>query len=211
MIKQKGYSIIIFLIISFFTLKTYSQIKKSNNESWITFKNSAHKIGFCVYHVQQEVCKEHSQIKYELQKISNSESEVHYFELNSKWAKDRLTSLAENTASKSEYYLILFDIDQGSFKKLYDSTKTSNSHRKFSVFNLKDKFEFKMRRETSSRVDFYILSNRASSILSNTMWREFFSNRLGRLDSKIEISVSGSNALKDYYNFKDSFMNFVKK
>lgn len=213
MINQKNYLIVICLLISLFSLKAYSQIKKSNNELWIDFKNSAHKIGFCIYHVKQEVCKEHLLIKNELKKVSKpeSDSDIYYFLLNPKWAKKRLIDYSENNDSKPEDFLILFDIDQNSFKKLYDSTKTSNSYKMFSILNLNDKFEFKTHRETNSNIIFYISSSRTNSILSNTMWREFMSNRLGRLDSKIEISITGVNALNDYRYFKNSFLTFIEK
>ncbi len=211
MIKLKIHSIFIYLIISFFTIEGYSQIEKTKSETWIAFKNSAHNIGFCVYHIQQEACEDHSEVKDELLKISDPESEVYYYQLDSKWAKNRLISLAKNNASKPENYFILFDVDQGSFAKLYDSTKTSNSYKMFSVFDLRDNFEIKTHRKSNSSIIFKIVSDRASSILTNTMWREFFSHRLGRLSSEIEISLIGSTSLKDYHSFKDKFMNFVKK
>jgi hypothetical protein len=206
MIKQKRCLIIICIIVSLFNFKSYSQTEKSNDKSWLSFKNAAHRIGFCIYHIHQEICKEHSQIKNELEKISEPESDVYYFKLHHLWAKKRLADWAESKASKSEDYFILFDIDQNSFKQLLDSTKTSNSYKMFSIFDLKDKFEFKMRWGT-----FYISSNRANSILTNTLWREFMSNRLGRLDSEIKISLSGTNTLNDYHNFKDAFIKFLKK
>ncbi|MFD1294977.1 hypothetical protein ACFQ5N_14125 [Lutibacter holmesii] len=212
MTKHKSFIIVIYLIISFFNSKTYSQIEHSNNELWLALKNSAHNIGFCVYNVQQEPCIEHLHIKNELEKISETpDTDINYFLLNPKWAKDRLTELSKNNNSKLENYIILFDIDQNSFKKLNDSTKTSNSYKMFSIFNLNNEFEFKTHRETVTHVTFFILSNTTSSILSNTMWREFMSNRLGRLDSKIEISLNGANAMSDYHKFKNSFINFVEK
>ena len=81
MIKLKSYSIIIYLVISFFTIEGYSQIDTTNSKVWISFKNSAHKIGFCVYHIQQEACEDHSEVKDELLKISDPESEVYYLSL----------------------------------------------------------------------------------------------------------------------------------
>lgn len=211
MIKLKRYSIIICIIASFSTIKGYSQIEKTKSETWITFKNSAHNIGFCVYHIQQEACEEHLQIKDELQKISDSDSEVHYYELNPEWAKNRLISLAKNNASKPESYFILFDIDQSSYSKLYNSTKTSNSYKMFSVIDIKNKFEFKTHRKTNSSVIFKIVSSRANSILTNTMWREFFSHKLGRLSSEIEVTLTGPTSINDYHSFKDKFINFVEQ
>ena len=81
----------------------------------------------------------------------------------------------------------------------------------FSVFDLRDNFEIKTHRKSNSSIIFKIVSDRASSILTNTMWREFFSHRLGCLSSEIEISLIGSTSLKDYQSFKDKFMNFVEK
>lgn len=211
MIKLKRYSIIISFIVSFSTIKGYSQIEKTNSKTWVAFKNSAHKLGFCVYHIQQEACEDHSEVKDKLQNNSNPESEVYYYQLDSKWAKERLISLAKNNASKLENYFILFDVDQGYFAKLYDSTKTSNSYKMFSVFDLRDNFEFKTHRKSNSSIIFKIVSSRANSILTNTMWREFFSYRLSRLHSEIEVTLIGPTSINDYHSFKDKFTNFVKK
>lgn len=206
MIKQKNHLLLICIIVSIFNFKSHSQSKKSNDNYWQSFIEAAHGIGFCAYHKQQETCNEHSQIKYELEKINDPESDTYYFQLDSIWAKKRLDKLAESKSSKSEDYLILFDIDQGSIKQLYDAPKTSNSYKMFSIFDLKDTLEFKIIRGT-----FYISSNKTNSILSNTLWREFMSNRLGRLDSKIEISLSGTNILNDYNKFKHAFIRFKEK
>jgi len=81
----------------------------------------------------------------------------------------------------------------------------------FSIFDLKNKFEFKKLRETDFSLSFYISSNRENSVLSNTMWREYISSRFGRLDSEIKISLNGTNALNDYHNFKEAFMKFMTK
>ena len=43
------------------------------------------------------------------------------------------------------------------------------------------------------------------------MWREFFSNRLGRLDTEINISLSGKHGMRDYLHFKKGFVKFIKK
>ena len=208
---QKKHLIIFIMIVSFFNLKSYSQTKKPNDESWISLKNAAHSIGFCVYHVQQEPCNKHSQIKSEFEKVSEPESDVYYFLLNPEWAKNRLTDWAESKAPIPEDYFMLFDIDQNSFKQLYDSTKTSNSYKMFSVFDLRDKFKFKTSRETDSSLTFYLTSNSVNSVLINTLWREYMSNRTGRLDYKIKISLSGINALNDYNNFKEAFIKFIEK
>jgi len=199
------------MIVSVFNLKSYAQTENSNTESWFSLKDAAHRIGFCVYQVGREVCEEHSQIKHELEKINGLESEVYYFLLNPHWAKNRLSNWAKSQSSKSEDYFILFDIDQNSYEKLYGSTKTSNSHKMFSIFDLKNKFEFKKLRETDFSLSFYISSNRENSVLSNTMWREYISSRFGRLDSEIKISLNGTNALNDYHNFKEAFMKFMTK
>lgn len=209
MIKLKRYFFFICLIVFFYGTKGYSQIVKINSEAWIAFKNSAHNIGFCVYHIQQEACDDHLQIKDELQKNSDSDSENHYYTLNPEWAKNRLISLAKNNASKPERYFILFDIDQSSFNKLYDSTKTSNSYKMFSVFDIKNKFQIKTHRKTNASVIFKIVSSRANSILTNTMWREFFSHRIGRLNSQIEVTLIGPTSINDFNSFKDKFYEFL--
>jgi hypothetical protein len=159
--------------------------------------------------MQQEFCNKHAKTKQELEKISLPESldEVYYFLINPNWANNRLSNLAKNNQSN---YLILFDIDQKSFKKLYDSTKTSNSYNMLSIIDLKQEYQFKTYRETDSLITFYISSNKKNSILTNTMWREFMSNRLGRLETEIEITLNGINARKDYYNFKKYFLKYIK-
>ena len=76
----------------------------------------------------------------------------------------------------------------------------------FSVFNLNDEYQFKVRKSSKTELTFYISSHVEESILSNTLWREFLSNRLGRLDTEIKISLNGSHALNDYQNFKEAFL-----
>lgn len=205
----KRTSIITCFLVCVFCLKTHSQSKKINSETWNSFKESAHRIGFCIYQMQQEFCNKHAKTKQELEKISLPESldEVYYFLINPNWANNRLSNLAKNNQSN---YLILFDIDQKSFKKLYDSTKTSNSYNMLSIIDLKQEYQFKTYRETDSLITFYISSNKKNSILTNTMWREFMSNRLGRLETEIEITLNGINARKDYYNFKKYFLKYIK-
>lgn len=211
MVTLKKPFIITCIIVSFFFSKTYSQSEKSDNEKWFYLKESAHRIGFCIYHVKRKICNKHSEIKHELERINKSESEIYYFQIKYLWANNRLNDWAKTKKSNSGNYFILFDIDQKSFKKLYDSTKTSNSYMKFSVFDLSHKYLFKLRQKSDYGVTFYISSNTKESILTNTMWREFFSNRLGRLDTKIKISLNGSNALGDYHKFKEAFMSFTEK
>jgi hypothetical protein len=211
MIPQKKYFIVVCIIASFFFSESYAQSKKSTDEKWNLLQDSAHKIGFCIYQVNRGFCNKHSDIKHQLEKISEPESDIYYFEMKSSWANKRLHELAKTKKSNSADYLMLFDIDQKSTKKLQDSTKTSNSYVKFSVFDLKYKYQFKDRQKTVSNVAFYISSNTKQTILTNTMWREFFSNRLGRFDTEIKISLNGKNALADYSNFKEAFMKFTEK
>ena len=211
MITLKNPIIVICIIFSFFYSKSYSQSEKLNDEIWNSFKESAHRIGFCIYHAQREACNKHSEIKHELEKVSEPESEIYYFQIKPLWANNRLSDWAKTKKSNSDNYFILFDIDQKSIKKLYDSTKTSNSYMMFSVFDLTYKYQFKVRQKTDSDVTFYISSNAEKSILTNTMWREFISNRLGRLDTEIKISLNGINALGDYHNFKEAFIKFIEK
>ena len=164
-----------------------------------------------MYQVQREICNKHSETKHQLEKVSEPESDIYYFEMKSLWANKRLHNLAKTKKSNSIDYLMLFDIDQKSSKKLQDSIKTSNSYVMFSVFDLKYKYQFKVRQKTASNVTFYISSNTKQTILTNTMWREFFSHRPGRIDTEIKISLSGKNALVDYANFKEAFMKFTEE
>lgn len=203
--------LIICILFSFFNSESYAQSVLLNDKTWNSFKESAHAIGFCVYHKQQEVCNKHSGIKQELEKISEPDSDIYYFTIKPSWANKRINDWAKTKESNADNYFILFDIDQKSHKQLYDSTKTSNSYTMFSVFNLKHKYQFKVRKKTDSDVIFYISSNSKNAILSNTMWREFMSNRLGRLDTEIEISLHGTNAVTDYHNFKEAFLKFIEK
>ena len=211
MITLRKTTIAIYMFLSCLSFSSYSQSEKINLETWNSFKESAHKIGFCVYHVQMKACNKHSKIKKALEKISEPESDINYFEMKPLWAKNRLTELAKRNKSNSNNYFILFDIDQKSFKKLYNSKKTSNSYLKFSIFDLKNKYQFTDRQESKAAIRFYITSNSKGSIVTNTMWREFFSNRLGRLDTEINISLSGKHGMRDYLNFKEGFVKLIKK
>jgi hypothetical protein len=211
MITLKKTAVALCIFVTFLSFTSYSQSGKINLNTWNTFKESAHKIGFCIYHVQMEACNQHSKIKQKLEKASDPNSDIYYFEMKPLWAKNRLTELAKRNKSNSNNCFILFDIDQKSFKKLHGSKKTSNSYLKFSIFDLKNKYKFKFRQETATNITFYISSNVEKSILTNTMWREFFSNRLGRIDSEIKISIKGKNALDDYQNFKKDFVKFIEK
>lgn len=211
MILQKKQFIVICIITAFVFSKSYAQSKKAVDQRWNLLQEAAHKIGFCMYQVNRKICNKHSEIKHQLEKISEPESDIYYFEIKSSWANKRLRDWAKTKKSNSADYLMLFDIDQKSSKKLSDSTKTSNSYVKFSIFDLKYKYQFKVRQKTASNVTFYISSNTKQSILTNTMWREFFSNRSGRIDTKIKISLSGKNAFNDYSNFKETFMKFTEE
>ena len=212
--RQKKYLIIICLMVAVFNSRLYSQTKKNKETSWLSLKEAAHKIGFCVYHVEQESCDDHSKVKIKLKKDNGPDSEFEnddYFELKPVWAKKRLKDLAKKKGSKSKDYLILFDIDQNWHGRLHDSTRTSNSYKMFSVLDLKDTLAFKTSNEANRNLTFYISSNREKSILTNTLWREFMSHREGKYDTKIAISLTGANVLSDYQNFKATFMKFIEK
>lgn len=203
--------VLICMCVSFFHSPSHAQSNKSTDTNWNSFKAAAHKIGLCIYHTDWEVCREHSAIKSELVKISDPESDVYYFPINSSWANSRLNAWAETNTSHPSNYLILFDIDQHSSKKLSDSTQTSNSYGMFSILDLKQVYQFKERQQSETQLTFYISTIRENSILTNTMWREFMTHRLGRLDDKINISLSGINALYDYQHFKAAFIRFIEK
>lgn len=210
MISLKKFFILILVIITVCFSTSYAQSKNIDIEKWNSFKESAHKIGFCIFHVKMEFCNEHSDIKNKLEKVSEPDDDIYYFYLKQLWATNRLNNLAKTKKSNSENSFILFDIDQKSFKKLYDSTKTSNSYNMFSILDLTNTYQFRVREKTDTTVTFFISSNVKNSIITNTMWREFFSNRGGRFDSKIKIPLNGSNAFRDYQNFKEAFIKFTE-
>ena len=151
MITLKKTIIPLCILLTCLSFSSYSQSKKINLETWNSFKESAHKIGFCVYHVQMKACNQHSKIKLVLEKISEPESDINYFEMKDSWANKRLIELAKTQKSNSADYFILFDIDQKSFKKLYHSKKTSNSYLKFSIFDIKKQIPI----QCSTKIKYY--------------------------------------------------------
>ena len=203
MITLKKTHLFFIIIISFFIQESYSQTKESTIEKWNKFKEAAHKIGFCIYHVEMKECSKHSNTKHELEKISEPEDDIYYFQLKPLWAAKKIKDWAKSRNSND--FFIIFDIDQKSFKKLYDASKTSNSYNRFSILDLKNKYDFKLRQASNSNLTFYISSNKKEAMLTNTMWREFFSHRAGRRESEIKITIEGKNALVEYKNFNKAF------
>lgn len=211
MIKPNNIIPLIYLIAVFFCSASLAQTTSSERESWDSFKEAAHEIGFCIYHFQQNACNEHFDVKQQLEKISDPNSDVYYFRLEASWANERLSGWAETNESSPDNYFILFDIDQRSIRQLYDSTKTSNSYMMFSIIDLRDQFRIENYSRSGSGTTFKISANRPEAFMSNAMWREFMSNRLGRLENTISISLTGPNALEDYSEFKEAFLKFVNK
>lgn len=210
MIKMNCIATTVYFVSSLFCSLSVAQLSPSNDEAWNAFRNSAHQIGFCVYHIQKEACEAHLEVKRELEIASDPESDVYYFLLEPSWAKKRLVAWAESKDSSPENYFILFDIDQGSARQLHDSVKTSNSYMMFSMFDMRDEFMFQNSSRSNNGLNFKIRSKRAQSIVSNTMWREFMSNRSGRLENEIRISLKGPHAAEHLEVFKEAFQKTVE-
>lgn len=206
---KKTLVIILCIIVGIFYGNSYAQITTSDSVTWDSFKSSAHQIGFCLYHIEQDVCTEHNQIEKELIKIHADTLDTYYFTLNENWAKERLTELASRNNTNSEDYLILFDIDQGAFRELYDSTTMSNTYRMFSILDINNNYTFTVRNRIS-KVLLIIQSDKENSIVSNGMWREFMSNRPGRLDKDISITINGKDAINSGNDFKTAFLSFLE-
>jgi hypothetical protein len=203
----------IFLVMCFVVCSKHihGQSNEINRDAWEKLRTSAQKIGFCVYHIQQEIGTEQNDLTSKIEKLKTEENDIEYFKLDSVWANQRIRNWAKKQSSKPNENIILFDIDQGYLKQLDDTVRTSNSFKMFSILNLKHQYSFKIRQRSELESVLYITPNKRQSILSNVLWREFMSNRLGRFDSEIVIKVNGKNAHNDLIAFQDAFRFFLEK
>lgn len=211
--KAKKSKLILFGVILLLigVCKVYSQSLKLDDKTWGRLKKSAHKIGLCVFHIEKKVCSEHHKIKDELTRLDKEDdSETFYFLMNQNWAKNRVEKWSERNNSNSSNYLLLFDINQNSFRKLYHSTAISNSLKGFAILDLRNNHKLEQVYKPNSLI-FKIKSGKKNAIITNSMWREFMTNRLGKLDSSLKIELNGLNAKRNFKKFKKAFTKFTKR
>ncbi|WP_299125346.1 hypothetical protein [uncultured Winogradskyella sp.] len=205
----------------FFSVVSYSQTK----EDWDKLLDSPHNIGYCLYNVNQQFCNEHIATQNRIiSEASEDEPEIHYFVMEEKWARERVTEWAErvthwenNTRLNKADLLLLFDINQYYIHfDLLRQIKSESSffgHSSFFVVNLEDDLKFKINKGYKNlALNCSIYHDSEPNMLYNIMWREFMSGRLGLLENEVEFGIASDFKIrKKFRRFKRCFYRFKKQ
>lgn len=186
-------------------------LQAQNNAVWNELKASVHKIGFCIYNVNEAFCKEHKEARAKYEMESSEDEDVNYFAMKEEWAKKRVKGWAKKQMLDENALLLLFDIDQGykyKFKK--NRVKPNN---KYFILNLKDDLSFKIKRLSKKQALKCAISHRSKpNMLENTLWREFMTGRLGLIKNNVEFNVlARSKMRKKIKAFKECFYAYREK
>ncbi len=202
---------LIFIFCSLlFSNHSFGQNKKttSQDSSWIAFKNTAHQIGFCIYHSSKNHCTDHSDEFFKREKETPEDFDTYYFEMKKEWAKNRLDEWEKRQIQPAEDFLILYDVAQN-FSLEKTKTETYNLFQGFILIDLTDSIEFVF--SNNNNPEMIIKSKGKNALMENTLWREYMSGRLGRFSKKIDFKLIGKNAEADFEKFKEAFLLFQKK
>lgn len=183
---------------------------KQDSSSWIALKNTAHQIGFCIYHPSRNYCTDHSGELAKREKENTEDLDVYYFEMKKEWAQNRLDEWAKRQEQPVEDFLILFDVSQKHSLDKSEPEKTINSYRGFVLIDLTDTIDYSFHKKNKGESMMMIKSDGKNALMENFLWREFMTGRLGRYTQKIDFKLIGKNAKSDFERFKETFLNFQK-
>ena len=201
-------------VIRLCVLLCFSSTSYSQNESdWGKLVESAHKIGYCLYNINQQFCDVHI-AEYErlVEEASKVEPEEHYFVMREEWAKERVINWAERvsgwenkTKLKVENLLLFFKIPQDTIDEVPIATIETTFA--FFVVNLEDDLKFSIKKRHKNVALNCSISHKVEpNMLWNILWREFMSGRLGLLKNNVEFTVfSHSKIRKKFRIFKRFF------
>ncbi|MEH6538211.1 MAG: hypothetical protein V7719_17575 [Psychroserpens sp.] len=182
-----------------------------NNSHWEKLIESAHNVGFCLYNTEEVFCNIH-QAKYDdLQKNrTDEEEELHYFVMKEDWAEYRVTDWAQRQSLSKASLVLFFNVNQG-FESDFGGIATRPSG--FFVVSLGDTLNFKIKRSYKKQaLSCSIFHKSKPNMLSNILWREFMSGRLGLIENKVEFLVyNNDNIKKKYKIFKKRFFKYQKR
>ena len=115
---------------------------------------------------------------------------------------------AAQQQSSPEDYLILFDIDQGLNKRRKDPGLASNSLKMFVI--LDKRLDYRISSQPmGGRMEIRIMAA-GGTIMNNTLWREFMSGRLGKLDPIVPFMVEGDQLTERYEAFKEALLRYLE-
>lgn len=196
--------IMLSLIISMHT--GHSQDRK-NQTNWASFKSLANDLGLCIYSIETSGCSPSDSILEALEDKQKN-GEVFYFELDTNWANRRIRDWAIRNKSEPEDYLMIYDIDQG-YKRRIDERAASTHFSMFAILDKRLDYELvHIQAERGSMIK--INANKENSIMNNTLWREFMSGRLGKLDTSLDIRFSGQVSQKVFEKFENYLMRALE-
>ncbi|MEM9339179.1 MAG: hypothetical protein AAGA66_10655 [Bacteroidota bacterium] len=196
--------IMLSLIISMHT--GHSQDRK-NQTNWASFKSLANDLGLCIYSIETSGCSPSDSILEALEDKQKN-GEVFYFELDTNWANRRIRDWAIRNKSETEDYVMIYDIDQG-YKRSIDERAASTHFSMFAILDKRLDYELvHIQAERGSMIK--INANKENSIMNNTLWREFMSGRLGKLDTSLDIRFSGQVSQKVFEKFENYLMRALE-
>ncbi len=177
------------LCLLVYTQTASSQVRDPTH--WDDLQSAAHALGVCVYQVGNAQCREHDVILTN-HKEALENDERYYFLLDSAWATRRIQDWATERSSDPMHYLMLLDADQGFERGPPKSRSTSSLPGMFALLDKRLSYQITSNGAGSDLS--ILLRTQQKTILSNTLWREFMSGRLGLMNERLEIPMRGATS-----------------